>query len=398
MEEKEPDFILRAATILAVLKKVKRSKLYLNVEELHSAIFLLQNLFNVDLCYEFKTIRYSPSSTGIFSTELQSDTGWSVRGGRIEITETKKEGLRCYRITEEGEETLIYDFHSEYSEVKDSIDKLFDFAGRNPEKLKLYGVIFFLISQGVTKFEELVKQTKAFKPLFKDSVIKKAAGKALLIKVTGIIPVKSRTKTTRTLRIPARILKKRRIDTDILRGEIILTLLERAKEFRGRKYLTEEEIQSAVLIIQEAFRVNLGCRFGKIGYTTYSAGPYSITVHKNLEFFVESKKIAIKRVRKEGNVYYKITEKGEKSISVPLDETILAQKKVNSLLNFTGKNPEKLKLYGTALLLFLNGVRRTEELIKQVKILQPHFKDTDVEKAVTKLLRKFQKRKTQKVQ
>jgi len=190
-------------------------------------------------------------------------------------------------------------------------------------------------------------------------------------------------------------LKKRRIDTDILRGEIILTLLERAKEFRGRKYLTEEEIQSAVLIIQEAFRVNLGCRFGKIGYTTYSAGPYSITVHKNLEFFVESKKIAIKRVRKEGNVYYKITEKGEKSISVPLDETILAQKKVNSLLNFAGKNPEKLKLYGTALLLFLNGVRRTEELIKQVKILQPHFKDTVIEKAVTKLLRKFQKRKAQ---
>jgi len=318
VEEKEPDFILRAATILAVLKKVKRSKLYLNVEELHSAIFLLQNLFNVDLCYEFKTIRYSPSSTGIFSTELQSDTGWSVRRGRIEITETKKEGLRCYRITEEGEETLIYDFHSEYSEVKDSIDKLFDFAGRNPEKLKLYGVIFFLISQGVTEFEELVKQTKAFKPLFKDSVIKKAVGKALLIKVTGIIPVKSRTKTTRALRIPARILKKRRIDTDILRGEIILTLLERAKEFRGRKYLTEEEVQSAVLIIQEAFRVDLGCRFGKIGYTTYSAGPYSITVHKDLESFVGNKKIAVKRVRKEDDVYYEITEKGEESINILL--------------------------------------------------------------------------------
>jgi len=392
-EEKVPDFVLRMTTILAILKKAKKRNLDLSVEELHGAVFLLQSLFGVDLDYRFKKIQYTPQVAGVFSAELQQELGRQIRSKEVRIIRTEKEKLRRYRITEKGNDLLTNDFFSDFLRVKNAVDELFDFTGKNPERFGLYSLVLFFLSQGIAKVEDLEKEVKKARPLLKDDTIKKAIMKILLVKITGTIPISERDEkrdTRRSAKVPARALKIKP-DKDILFSEVILSLLEKISKFRSRKYATEEELQSAVLILQKVFKTGFECRFGKVKYTHYSVGPYSVSVHKELERLVSCGYVTAKRAKEDDSLCYAITREGNERLSSVFPETALARKKVNSLFRFTGKKPENLKLYGTALFLFLLGVKEPSELIKQVKACQPQFNDALIEKAVKKLVQKLSK-------
>jgi len=165
----------REATVLIILKKsAELKKEYLETKELHSAVYILQEVFNSDLWYDFEPRNHNP-----YSKELYQDVNRLVK--QEEIKKTKKGKTRSFTITEEGLLKLEGGINHfvDLDVIEEEVDKLFQFVDK-PENLELYGTILLHFLNDIKEPDKLKNYIKTIKPHFDSNTIEETVTKIYL--------------------------------------------------------------------------------------------------------------------------------------------------------------------------------------------------------------------------